>query len=131
MTKISQKFYEKIETRKRCKGVHCVDLGESIPTHILLQISASIQRRTRLVKFARSPRTDPSGRAESTDDRMALCISHFSYSTSVRERAIVDRFILSRREWAIQNCQLIVLRTHFGRGKKVVGPCRNLQDHAS
>ena len=46
---------------KRCKGVHCVDLGESFPTHIFLQNLASIQPRTSLVKFARSPRTDPPG----------------------------------------------------------------------
>ena len=51
MTKISQKFYEKIETRKRCKGVHCVDLGESFPTSIYLQHFASIQPRTSLLKF--------------------------------------------------------------------------------
>ena len=51
MTKISQKFYEKIETRKRCKGVHCVDLGESFPTSIYLQKSASIQPRTSPSKF--------------------------------------------------------------------------------
>ena len=31
---------------KRCKGVHCVDLGESFPTHIYLQNLASIQPRT-------------------------------------------------------------------------------------
>ena len=28
---------------KRCKGVHCVDLGENFPTHIFLQNLASIQ----------------------------------------------------------------------------------------
>ena len=37
-----------------CKGVHCVDLGENFPTHILLQNLASIQPRTSPVKFARS-----------------------------------------------------------------------------
>ena len=42
---------------KRCKGVHCVDLGESFQTSIYLQNLASIQPRTSLVKFARSPRT--------------------------------------------------------------------------
>ena len=31
---------------KRCKGVHCVDLGESFPTSIYLQNLASIQPRT-------------------------------------------------------------------------------------
>ena len=30
-------FDEKIEIRERCKGVHCVDLGESFPTSIYLQ----------------------------------------------------------------------------------------------
>ena len=37
-----------------CKGVHCVDLGESFQTHIYLQNLASIQPRTSPVKFARS-----------------------------------------------------------------------------
>ena len=36
---------------KRCKGVHCVDLGESFPTSIYLQKSASIQPRTSPSKF--------------------------------------------------------------------------------
>ena len=49
------------EIEERCKGVHCVDLGESFPTSIYLQKLASIQPRTSLVKFARSPRTDPPG----------------------------------------------------------------------
>ena len=44
--------------QKRCKGVRCVDLGESFRTSIYLQNLASIQPRTSLVKFARSPRTD-------------------------------------------------------------------------
>ena len=66
MTKISQKFYEKIETRKRCKGVHCVDLGESFPTHIYLQNLASIQPRTSPFKFARSPLTDRPGFAHAS-----------------------------------------------------------------
>ena len=51
----------KIKIRERCKGVHCVDLGESFPTRIYLQKSASIQPRTSPVKFARSPCTDPPG----------------------------------------------------------------------
>ena len=36
--------------------MHCIDLGESFPN---LQKLASIQPRTSLVKFVRSPRTDP------------------------------------------------------------------------
>ena len=43
--------------------MHCVDLGESFPTRIYLQNLASIQPRTSLVKFARSPRTDRPGDA--------------------------------------------------------------------
>ena len=43
-------FNENFEIReripKRCKGVHCVDLGESFPTSIYLQNLASIQPRT-------------------------------------------------------------------------------------
>ena len=41
--------------------MHCVDLCQSFPAKIYLQILASIQPRTSLVKFARSPRTDPPG----------------------------------------------------------------------
>ena len=44
-------FDEKNEIRERCKGVHCVDLGESFPTSIYLQKSASIQPRTSPSKF--------------------------------------------------------------------------------
>ena len=36
---------------KRCKGVICVDLGESFPTSISLQNLASIQPRTSLFSF--------------------------------------------------------------------------------
>ena len=39
-------FDEKVEIRERCKGVHCVDLGESFSTRIYLQKSASIQPTT-------------------------------------------------------------------------------------
>ena len=39
------------EIRERCKGVHCVDLGESFPMSIYLQKSASIQPRTSPSKF--------------------------------------------------------------------------------
>ena len=37
-----------------CKGVHCVDLGESFPMSIYLQNLASIQPRTSPLKFAAS-----------------------------------------------------------------------------
>ena len=44
-------FNGNFEIRERCKGVHCVDLGESFPTRIYLQKSASIQPRTSPSKF--------------------------------------------------------------------------------
>ena len=44
-------FDEKIEIRERCKGVHCVDLGEGFPTSIYLQNLASIQLKTGPDKF--------------------------------------------------------------------------------
>ena len=56
--------------RERCKGAHCVDLGESFQTHIFLQNLASMQPRTSPVKFARSSpwrlawARPPFGRAE-------------------------------------------------------------------
>ena len=40
-----------MEIRERCKGVHCVDLGESFPMSIYLQNLASIQPRTSPSKF--------------------------------------------------------------------------------
>ena len=59
--KISAIFTKKIDIEERCKGVHCVDLGESFPTHIFLQNLASIQPRTSPVKFARSSAPRPEG----------------------------------------------------------------------
>ena len=49
-----QFFKQKLESRKRCKGLHCVDLGESFPTSIHLQNLASTQPRTSPVKSASS-----------------------------------------------------------------------------
>ena len=52
---LHRKFLTKILSlengAKRCKGVHCVDLGESFRTSIYLQKSASIQPRTSPSKF--------------------------------------------------------------------------------
>ena len=47
-------MFENNEIAELCKGVHCVDLGESFQTHTYLQNLASIQPRTSPVKFARS-----------------------------------------------------------------------------
>ena len=47
-------FNENFEIRERCKGVHCVDLGESFPTSIYLQNLPSIQPRTSPTKFVSS-----------------------------------------------------------------------------
>ena len=50
-SKNSAIFNENLTIRERCKGVHCVDLGESFPTSIYLMKSASIQPRTSSSKF--------------------------------------------------------------------------------
>ena len=49
-------FNEKSEISERCKGVHCVDLGESFPTSIYLQNLASIQPRARSADALRQMR---------------------------------------------------------------------------
>ena len=49
--KFSAIFNENFEMNEGCKGVHCVDLGESLPTSIYLQNLASIQPRTSPLKF--------------------------------------------------------------------------------
>ena len=46
-------FFRKNVIQELCKGMHCVDLGESFQTHIYLQNLASIQPRTSPVKFYR------------------------------------------------------------------------------
>ena len=54
-----------------CKGVHCVDLGESFQTHVYLHNVASIQPRTGPVKFATShriPRLPPRSTHAARDD---------------------------------------------------------------
>jgi hypothetical protein len=58
MQKISKTFSnferKQNEIREGCKGVQCVDLGESFPTSIYLQNLASIQPRTSPNKFVSS-----------------------------------------------------------------------------
>ena len=49
-----KKLTKKIEDAELCERVHCVDLGESFPTHIYLQNLASIQPKTSPLKFAGS-----------------------------------------------------------------------------
>ena len=46
-------FFRKNVILEQCKGVHCVDLGESFQTHIYSQNFALIQPRTSPLKFAR------------------------------------------------------------------------------
>ena len=55
---ISAIFNENFEISERCKGVHCVDLGESFPTSIYLQNLASIQPRTSPKKFGKTGKRD-------------------------------------------------------------------------
>ena len=52
--KILANFDLKNEITELCKGVHCVDLGESFQTHIYLQNLASIPPRTSPNKFVSS-----------------------------------------------------------------------------
>ena len=66
---------------EQCKGVHCVDLGESFQTHIFLQNLGSIQLRTSNVKFACSPRTDPPGWARRQRRRRATGPTPLTRST--------------------------------------------------
>ena len=80
-------FNEKIEIRESCKVVHCVDLGESFPTSIYLQKSASIQPRTSLVQFARSPRTDPPGISTLTKRKWTCRVDRSGSSTTLSTRA--------------------------------------------
>ena len=75
LTKMLAILKQKFEIAELCKGVHCVDLGESFQTHIFLQNLASIQPRTSPVKFARpysrSPLT-PSGQVHEEGGRLVL-----------------------------------------------------------
>jgi hypothetical protein len=50
--KISRKnsnFQQNFEIRERCKGVYCVELGESFPTSSYFQNLVSVQPRTSLI----------------------------------------------------------------------------------
>ena len=61
---------------KLCKGVHCVDLDESFPTHMCLQNFVSIQPRTSPLKFARSSRA--AGCATESPKRFVSIVSAMS-----------------------------------------------------
>ena len=84
---------QKNEITELCKGVHCVDLGESFQTHIYLQNLASIQPRTSPLKFAeggeaadaRAPR--PPGEPRETPEDVALPSSHRGRLASSRATA--------------------------------------------
>ena len=71
-----------LESGERCKGVHCVDLGESFHRNVYLQKLASIQPRTSLVKFTRSPCTDCPGERGGRGE-----VRGRSRAGAVRERA--------------------------------------------
>ena len=58
-----------------CKGVRCVDLGESFQTHIFLQNLASMQPRTSPVKFAASRlRCEANCAVEGEANRSHVCM---------------------------------------------------------
>ena len=83
---------DKIETAELCKGVHCVDLGESLQTHIYSQNLASIQPRTSSLKFARS--TDPFKAVYHTAKNRSVHRGPAGCLTSVR-REFLSAFTLS------------------------------------
>ena len=64
-----------------------MDLGESFPTSIYLQNLASIQPRTSLVKFARSPRTDPPGGTTEAERRASRLDAHEAAARTVARTA--------------------------------------------
>ena len=88
---------ENLRLKERCKGVHYVDLGESFPTSIYLQKLASIQPRTSLVKFARSPSTDPPGPRDPIFPLPAKLRERQHARVSIRDRLIRHYFPLGLR----------------------------------
>ena len=68
-----------------CKGVHCVDLGESFQTHIFLQNLASIRPRTSPVKFVR-PSNEAHGAVTTdwVDTNEAAAEEHLKAAASLR-----------------------------------------------
>ena len=85
-----------LESRERCKGLHCVDLGESFHMSISLQILASIPPRTSLVKFGCSPCTDPPGVAARDEPPEAA----FHQARGHRQGEGADRPVLRARRAA-------------------------------
>ena len=73
---------------EQCKGVHCVDLGESFQTHIYLQNFVSIQPRTSPVKFARSSGAGPN----------RACVDAEHGPSEQAGLAVNDRAVLPERE---------------------------------
>ena len=64
--------------------MHCVDLGEGFPTSFDLQNLASIQPRTSLVKFARSPRAQIAQVAACEEDDAAM-LKHLEIAVVCQE----------------------------------------------
>ena len=73
-------FDEKIEIRARCKGVHCVDLGDSFPTSLLndvLQIPQVMQMQH---DFRSRRRAAPHTANSRSADRLLCQLAYFSLS---------------------------------------------------
>ena len=101
------------ETEERCKGVHCVDRGESFPTSIYLQNLASIQLRTSFVKFACcSPRTDPPGWSNSELGRIFVYFLSTLCTCNCRTETLLN-----------SNSNLTLAQIHFSLGKMLI-KCR-------
>ena len=127
---------------ERCKGVqvHSVDLGESFPTSVCLQKLASIQPRTSLVKFARSPRTYPPGVLHATRGRGYVLLPRVPdrpWGHGVRAIALLAVFlgkgIVSRVSLKSWTTEITVRRKTAWQNQETCehGPKRSsLQSHA-
>ena len=79
-----------------------MDLGESFPTSTSLQNVASIQPRTSLVKFARSPCTDPPGFGSSDFQRERVLRSLNSIQTVAVLKQALKRSLKHARKDALR-----------------------------
>ena len=89
-----QFVYKKIGVAELCKGMHCVDLGESFQTHTYLQNLASIQPKKGPPKFGRSSGAafKNSSSSGAVGDRGGVALV-----AGGQLRAIIQRELVSRR----------------------------------
>ena len=111
---------------KRCKGVHCVDLGESFPTRIYLQNLASIQPRTSLTKtIPDTPIPTPPPPLKPTLEFLtyfAICVHHSSVELHVGTPPPVYSREPTVRSCPVSECERWLLRCSiFANGSSKYG----------